>query len=930
MPVNDQPAAPAEIWRRLEADRIDDDTALLVAAAFNDDELAEALAGSHIERPAPDRRDLVQPQRAYLAAIAVEGFRGIGPRAELQIKSAPGLTVVAGRNGSGKSSFAEAVEMLLTGENSRWADRPADWQSGWRNLHAAADRPTTIEARFAIDGQPGEVPVRRWWDAGATAASASAAAVIRNAGKEGDALGTLGWDAALASFRPFLPHSEVGSSVAQAPSNLYDAMYAVLGLQDVAEAHQRLRQIRLAGDKSAKELSTEHAQLLEGLDRYEEDPRATPLRNAMNETLLDPDEIEWTWQVVNEWPSNEEFFGERLADEIPDADAVAAAIHGIQRAERRVNDLLDDSGRRSADAAVLLEQALRLHEEHGDQPCPICKGRDLDPAWRTEAEAALLAARRDAEDWNTATRELELAMAAARDLARPMREYWSNALGDYGPQGPKARAEGARRWLGALLHGEDKERAAGRGEGGDQEPPPDHWGTALDKHLAELAATAATYESDEQLLQAAMATGMPEHLAIIAAEDLNLPLGALRPRWFPGYFDPDLRLKEVVNALGAAWEAWADLPDEATPSQLVAHLSSTHPPLLSAVNEIEEYLGDGFWDDFANLTEELPTWAGKQRAHNAQYALLEDVRRAENWLRRTLDAMRDERFDPISEQAVRIWNRLSGATNVELVPPKLAGAATSRKIRLEVLVDGASSDARGVMSQGELNSLALSLFLPRALLDESPFGFIVIDDPVQAMDPSKVDGLARVLADAAAERQVVVFTHDDRLPEAIRRLQIEADLIAVTRSENSVVQCRRVSDPVSRYLDDARAISLTPGLPAEAARRSTALFLRLAMEAACTERIRSRRIGRGEPHAEVEALLERADSTTKLAALALFDDADRHGDVRSRIASSASGKTADAYGLINAGTHTGGLAGFDPSRLLREAERVIDVIRSAA
>ena len=924
MSANDQPSVPAEIWRRLEADCIDDDTALLVTAAFNDDELAEALAGSHIERPAPDRRDLVQPQRAYLAAIAVEGFRGIGPHAELQLKPAPGLTVVAGRNGSGKSSFAEAVEMLLTGENSRWADRPADWQSGWRNLHAAAERPTTIEARFAIDGQPGEVPVRRWWDAGATAASASAAAVIRNAGKEGDALGTLGWDAALASFRPFLPHSEVGSSVAQAPSNLYDAMYAVLGLQDVAEAHQRLRQIRLAGDKSAKELSTEHAQLLEGLDRYEEDPRATPLRNAMNETLLDPDEIEWTWQVVNEWPSNEEFFGERLADEIPDADAVAAAIHGIQRAERRVNDLLDGSGRRSADAAVLIEQALRLHEEHGDQPCPICKGRDLDPAWRTEAEAALLAARRDAEDWNTATRELELAMAAARALASPMPELWSNELDAYGPQGPKERAEDARKRLGNFLF-MAKERAARRGEGGNQEPPLDHQ-TALDEYRAELA---ATYETDQQLLRAAIDAGMPNNLAIFEAENLDPALRALRPQWFPG-FDPDQRLEEVVYSLGAAWEAWADLPDEATPSQLVAHLSSTHPPLLSAVNEIEEYLGDGFWDDFANLTEELPTWAGKQRAHNAQYARLEDVRRAENWLRHTLDAMRDERFDPISEQAVCIWNRLSGATNVELIPPKLAGAATSRKIRLEVLVDGASSDARGVMSQGELNSLALSLFLPRALLDESPFGFVVIDDPVQAMDPSKVDGLARVLADAAAERQVVVFTHDDRLPEAIRRLQIEADLIALTRSENSVVQCRRVSDPVSRYLDDARAISLTPGLPAEAARRSTALFLRLAMEAACTERIRSRRIGRGEPHAEVEALLERADSTTKLAALALFDDADRHGDVRSRIASSASGKTADAYGLINAGTHTRSLAGFDPSRLLREAERVIDIIRRAA
>ena len=75
------------------------------------------------------------------------------------------------------------------------------------------------------------------------------------------------------------------------------------------------------------------------------------------------------------------------------------------------------------------------------------------------------------------------------------------------------------------------------------------------------------------------------------------------------------------------------------------------------------------------------------------------------------------------------------------------------------------------MSQGELNALALSVFLPRATLPESPFRFVVIDDPVQSMDPAKVDGLARVLAEPPRDRQVVVFTHDDRLPEAVRRLQ---------------------------------------------------------------------------------------------------------------------------------------------------------------
>ena len=66
-------------------------------------------------------------------------------------------------------------------------------------------------------------------------------------------------------------------------------------------------------------------------------------------------------------------------------------------------------------------------------------------------------------------------------------------------------------------------------------------------------------------------------------------------------------------------------------------------------------------------------------------------------------------------------------------------------VALKVTVDGKDAEALGVMSQGELHSLALSLFLPRATLPDSPFRFICVDDPVQSMDPARVEGLARVL-----------------------------------------------------------------------------------------------------------------------------------------------------------------------------------------
>ncbi len=43
----------------------------------------------------------------------------LGPAVTLQLDPGPGLTLVTGRNGSGKSSFAEAAEFVLTGDNLR-------------------------------------------------------------------------------------------------------------------------------------------------------------------------------------------------------------------------------------------------------------------------------------------------------------------------------------------------------------------------------------------------------------------------------------------------------------------------------------------------------------------------------------------------------------------------------------------------------------------------------------------------------------------------------------------------------------------------------------------------------------------------------------------------------------------------------------------
>ena len=69
----------------------------------------------------------------YLRSLSVEGFRGVGSQQTLEVQPGPGLTVISGRNGSGKSSFAEAAELLIAGENARWSEKSVVWKDGWRN-----------------------------------------------------------------------------------------------------------------------------------------------------------------------------------------------------------------------------------------------------------------------------------------------------------------------------------------------------------------------------------------------------------------------------------------------------------------------------------------------------------------------------------------------------------------------------------------------------------------------------------------------------------------------------------------------------------------------------------------------------------------------------------------------------------------------------
>lgn len=784
-------ALVSHVINRLEADdSLAPEVSELVLAALLG-EVEECLGGRVPKKPAPAALQDTTPGQAYVNAIAVEGFRGIGPQIKLVLPSGPGLTLIVGRNGSGKSSFAEALELLLTGENQRWSARRSQiWKEGWRNLHH--HEATEIQADLLIDGEPGPLTLKASWQADQSMDQGRTEFFCMGTSDKKD----LGWKQPLATYRPFLSYNELGSMLEEGPSKLFDALASILGLEDLVRAAGSLGDAKKRRTDAHKETTKKGAEIRAALEVID-DERAVKSIEALDAKpwqLADIEAVVAGGSLDTENESEIEILRQLAHVKGPDPQEVSSAAEGILAALEAVQSLAGTDADRSRRTADILAGALELHQHHGDGDCPVCGRADaLEPSWSERAETEIQRLRDDAKAAEQAHRNLRGAELKVRNLT--------------------------------------------------QAPPP--------------------------ALSRASEAGIDAHLlldvwhAFVASTELSGEKLAL---------EVERRSAELEDAARAVRQQ-AD----------------------TVLKEKE----DAWRPAAARLAEWLPL--ARELIDEAD--TIDHLKKAEKWIRQTATDIRNDRFQPIKEKVKHFWELLRTHSNVDLYDVSFEGAASRRRVKLGVRVDGTEGAALGVMSQGELHSLALSLFLPRATLDASPFRFLFIDDPVQAMDPAKVDGLARVLHDVARDRQVVVFTHDDRLPQAVRYLGIEATIIEVQRREGSVVELRTAQSPIDHYISDALALMKTTELPPHVTQRVVPGLCRQSIEAACIEVIRRRRLTRGIPHVEVEELIGANRKLFPRLALALFDDAQRTSDVMRTLNNKFGSWSGDIAMACNKGAH---------------------------
>ncbi|WP_079195608.1 AAA family ATPase [Streptomyces acidiscabies] len=388
-------------------------------------------------------------------------------------------------------------------------------------------------------------------------------------------------------------------------------------------------------------------------------------------------------------------------------------------------------------------------------------------------------------------------------------------------------------------------------------------------------------------------------------------------------------LRGETSALATVWQEWAQCRDVTHPRELANRVERVVAVLddacqqerEGAVRQLAEH--DDVWQP---VSVRLAEWLGAaEKAEEAERrGKLATTGRA--WLRLIINELRDERLQPFAAESQDVWRKLCEHSSVHLGAVTLGGTPKHGSIKLDVTVDNQDAPAYSVMSQGELHSLALSLFLPRATHSASPFGFLVIDDPVQSMDPEKVEGLARVLDSYAQHRQVIVFTHDTRLAQAVDTLGIKATALQVTRQADSVVGVETTADPATQALKEARDVSRDANLPQDVADHVLPAMCRRAVEAVCLDVTRHRLRGQGLGASEVEKRVGSLTRTKEYVALALSGDAS--AEAREAVELICPG----GWGLLaqlNAGTHTPLPTVEARTTLVRRTKALVTAIRGA-
>jgi DNA repair exonuclease SbcCD ATPase subunit len=680
--------------------------------------------------------------------IEIEGFRGFADRQRLDLDAS--VVILAGPNGTGKTSFFDAVQWLLIGTLERlepWRVR-RNAEHVVNQYQAAAGGPATVTASLRLEGR--SVELRRtgrydssqleWRDESIVLYEADAERALAEALTP---VGRMSLQRSLLSSG-LLQQDVIRDVLEDKPAERYDHLAAILGLNAIAgfPAAAKKRADRLAADgerarKAVSELEaaarSERERIAALRARAAEAPDVAALRAQLAERIAAHQLI---LQVRGELPLSSgdaqelrmaagraaDTLGGLLSEAGPGLEAMAAEPAPIAEEFGALRRAAESAAQAAAEAHGSIAKADRLYDEErkvssrlgrlageaipllGDE-CPVC-GQTIDPEHvRAHLEHVMT-------EGSSRLPELQRAReAAVAELAKRRAED---------EQAAKALAEVAAR-------AERISQARAQHEA---------WVARVADAVRELA------ERFELGQEAALATGNRE--ALRAAREA---------------------LAEISRAAGELVSAFGWMGETAA-------LSSAQTRLADIEAQIED-------------AREGAAKASKRedQARTLQRAAV-----------RAAASVTEERFTVLRPIIQDVYTRLDphpAFTDLGFAVDvyRERGIVTPQVLDPE---HDLRADPLLVFSSSQANIVALSAFLALGwAAGEDAMPFLLLDDPLQSLDDVNALGFADLCRHMRTRRQLIVSTHDLRLAGLLERKLAPRREDVRTRSLRFVAWSRR-------------------------------------------------------------------------------------------------------------------------------------------
>ena len=349
----------------------------------------------------------------------------------------------------------------------------------------------------------------------------------------------------------------------------------------------------------------------------------------------------------------------------------------------------------------------------------------------------------------------------------------------------------------------------------------------------------------------------------------------------------------VRTAVRVAHDHLTSTPWHTTVTELAAHTDRERQWRRARRRAIEPFLG--VWREVRDEAIAAESWKAAAAC----------VRTLQNDLR----AERTRNLQALTDSSVRAL-----LDDVGLHITGLSVLGTKADVQI---VDGTGQPMRlALLSAGQRNALLLAPLL--AVAHGGPFGFLVLDDPVHAFDQIRVDRLAQLIHSLAADRRVVVLTHDERLREHLLVRSPHHTVRSVHRDHLTGVVHEEPSPPIWEVLlgDAADALARAPK-PGPISTPPTVLvrgLCQMALDDALRHFVLQEAVGvPRDPHADLAALDKVGKTKDRIAvALTLHPEHPRVLAAEAIVSTHLSGWNQAAHGKAKSPGPTA--AGIDDAR----------------